>query len=178
MRTALLLAAMILAAPAAARDNALAEEYLKLSHESDLNEALVSDGAAQLEASVKEAPCEVVKPILRERNAEVVKYVREKLASADTHARTVAILQSVYSDDELAKLNEFLRSPTGKLMMEKGPQLTRQLQQEMQQRARESLSSAEQLQKKYGTRVDAVRAQCEAQMKGKPAVIPEPPPRK
>jgi hypothetical protein len=153
------------AAPAPApRDVALAEEYLKLSRASETYDALVRDGAAQLEAAANDAPCDVVKPVLRERNAEIIAFTRERLGSAHTRERTIAMVQQVFSEAELIEVVGFLRTPLGRTVAEKTPLVGQKMMALVQEGEQDASRKAEELEAKYGAKLDALRTQCEAQM--------------
>src|SRR5690349_23806078 len=120
MTPAMLIAALALAAsPSGARDTALAEEYLRLAHVTETFDAMAKQGEAELAASVDEAECDAVKPILRERNAEITRESRSYLGSRQLHDRTIKLLQETYTDAELAQINDALKSPGGRVLAEK-----------------------------------------------------------
>lgn len=163
----MILATMLFAAVAAAapaRDGALAEEYFRLAHVSEMFDALAKQADTELAASVDDAQCDAVKPILREYNAEVSRESRAYLGSRALHDRTIRLLQETYSDAELAQVNGALRSPGGRLLAEKSSRLTLRLLDAMQANDAEAERRAQALEVKYRKRFESVRRQCEAQM--------------
>jgi hypothetical protein len=163
MNPAILLAALALAAPAG-RDSALAEEYLRLARVTETFDAMAKQAETELAASVDDAECDAVKPILRDRNADIMRDSRAYLGSRKLHDATVKLLQDTYTDAELAQVNEALRSPGGRVLAEKSPRLTMKLLDVMHESDADADRRADAIDTKYRSRFEAVRAQCEAQM--------------
>jgi hypothetical protein len=163
MHVATLIAALALAAPAPSRDPAPAEEFIRLAHVTETFDAMAKQGEAELAASVDDAPCEAIKPVLRERNAEVSRDSRAYLSSRQLHDRTVKLLQETYTDAELAQVNDALRSPGGRLLADRSPRLNMKLLDLMHEGDEDAERKSQALDEKYRQRFESVRRQCEAQ---------------
>jgi hypothetical protein len=164
MKPAILLAALLLAAPAG-RDSALADEYIRLAHVNEMFDAMAKQAETELAASIDDVPCEALKPILRERNAEIARDSRAYLSSRQLHDRTVKLLQETYTDAELAQVNDALRSPGGRLLADKSPKLTMRLRDVMHEGDADSERKAQALDDKYRARLESVERQCESQVR-------------
>ena len=150
--------------PVTPRNPAPAEDFIRLAHVAETFEAMAKQGEAELAASVDDAPCDAIKPILRERNAEIARDSRAYLTSKSLHDRTVKLLQETYSDAELAQVNEALNSPGGRLLAEKSPRLNMKLLDLMHEGDTDAERKSQALDAKYRQRFESVRRQCEAQM--------------
>jgi hypothetical protein len=105
--------------------------------------------------------CEAARPVLREFSTEMTDMMMGTLNDEGMKVDVAAVYAEVFSVEELREINDFYRSPLGKKMIERMPELMQKSMMITQSRMKSMMPELQALGEDYAVRIRAAAKTCE-----------------
>jgi|GEM_PF-524441 len=139
----------------------LAIELMEISHYDQNMKAMQGQIAAMMEQQfASSAKCDAAQPTIREFSKAMTDKTSAVLFSDDLKVDIASVYAEVFSEDELRDVIAFYKSPLGKKLLDRMPELMQKSMQISQQRMQSVMPELEKLGEDYGPRIREASESC------------------
>jgi hypothetical protein len=139
----------------------LAIELMQATHYERNMQAMQSQIRTLMQAQFAELEeCAAAKPVMREFADAVTDKLNATLMSEDLKVDIAALYAEVFNEEELREITEFYRSPLGRKMLDRMPELMQKSMQVSQERMKPLMPELKKLGGEYAERIQKAGATC------------------